>query len=225
MKVLILRPRPGADETAERARALGLDPLVAPLFSIRPLPWPPPEPAAFDAAILTSANAARHGGDGLTPFLALPCYAVGERTAEAARDAGFGDVRAGPSDGAALARVARADGIKAAIHFCGQDHIALGAPVAAQVPVYAAEPVDTPPSRMQDALALLHSPRAAALFAGLAGDRRGAIRVAAISAQTAAAAGAGWKSLDVAAEPRDQALLVLAAKLCQTWRQERRACR
>ena len=72
------------------------------------------------------------------------------------------------------------------------------------------------PPDLEQALVLLHSPRAAARFAVLAGNRRGAIRIAAISAETAAVAGAGWRSVDVAAAPRDQALLELAAKLCQT---------
>jgi uroporphyrinogen-III synthase len=63
-------------------------------------------------------------------------------------------------------------------------------------------------------LALLHSPRAAVLFAGLAGDKS-RIRIAAISAKTARAAGEGWQSVAVAPRPRDQALLELAAELCQ----------
>ena len=71
--VLILRPQPGADESAARARALGLDPVVAPLFTVRPLAWEAPNPADFDAVMMTSANAARFGGDGLTPFIDLPC--------------------------------------------------------------------------------------------------------------------------------------------------------
>ena len=87
MKLLIVRPQPGADESAKRARALGLEPIVAPLFETRALDWIQPDPGDFDAILLTSANAARLGGDGLKPFLALPCYAVGERTAAAARAA------------------------------------------------------------------------------------------------------------------------------------------
>ena len=62
--VLVLRPEPGAGETAARARALGLEPIVAPLFAVRPIAWAAPDPAAYDAVMLTSANAARHGGDG-----------------------------------------------------------------------------------------------------------------------------------------------------------------
>ena len=63
-EVLILRPEPGAGRTAERARKLGLVPVVAPLFAIRALPWTPPDAAGFDAVMLTSANAAREAGGG-----------------------------------------------------------------------------------------------------------------------------------------------------------------
>jgi uroporphyrinogen-III synthase len=218
MKILILRPQPGADETAARARALGLEPLVAPLFTIRPIDWTPLDPAGFDAVLLTSANAPRHAGDAMTSFLGLPCYAVGESTAAAARAAGFTDIRTGPSDGRALIEKAAGDGIAAAVHLCGRHHFAIRHPAVAVTPVvvYAAEPAARMPEGTEDALVLLHSPRAAALLARLAGERRGHIRIAAISSEAAAAAGSGWASAAIAGEPRDQALLALAAKLCQT---------
>jgi uroporphyrinogen-III synthase len=69
------------------------------------------------------------------------------------------------------------------------------------------------------ALALLHSPRAAALFAQLAEDaglKRGTIAIAALSRNVLAAAGSGWKIAESAETPSDNALLELAAKLCQT---------
>ena len=212
MKLLIVRPQPGAEESATRARALGLEPIVAPLFEIRPLAWTPPDPAGFDAILLTSANAARLGGAGLVFFLALPCYAVGERTADAARAAGFVEVRTGPSDGAALAAMAKRDGARSLLHLGGRDHRPLEG--AAHVAVYASEETGTLPPEPGEAVVLLHSPRAAARFAALAGDR-GRFTLAAISAETAAAAGTGWRQVAVAAAPRDEALLELAAKLCQ----------
>lgn len=216
MKILVLRPQPGADETAARARALGLDPLVMPLFSVRALDWTPPDPAGFDAVMLTSASAARQASDGLAGFRALPCYAVGEATAAAAGEAGFADIRVGPDDGAALLLMMAEDGVRTAFHACGQDHLALGHPDVAitRVPVYAAEAIDRLPVAAEGLLALLHSPRAATLFAGLAVDRS-RIRIAAISAKTARAAGEGWQSVSVSPRPRDQALLELAAELCQ----------
>jgi len=211
VRLLILRPEPGASETAERAREMGLEPVVAPLFAVRPLAGPPVAAADYDAVLLTSANGARHAPAGLT---GLPCFAVGERTAAAARSAGFADVRCGPSDGAAAAALMTSAGVARALHLCGRDHLGVEAPGVAieRRAVYAAEPVShrrfTGP-----AVALLHSPRAAARFAELAGDRA-AIAVAAISAAAAAAAGDGWAAKAVAAAPRDQALLELAAKLC-----------
>ncbi len=220
--VLILRPRPGADETAARARALGLAPAVAPLFTVRPLAWQPP-PGSFDAVMLTSAHAARLAGDGLTPLLSSPCYAVGEATARAARDAGFARIVTGPSDGDALVARMAADGAGSALWLAGADRTMLkeaGVRIAA-VAVYAADPVAALPpeagAALRDgALALLHSARAAALFAKLAAHFRPTIRIAALSGKVAGAAGAGWAEVAVADRPRDEALLELAAKLCQT---------
>jgi uroporphyrinogen-III synthase len=212
MKLLIVRPQPGADETAARARAMGLQPVVAPLFETRPLGWTPPDSAGFDAVLLTSANGARLGGEGLRRFLDLPCYAVGARTAEAARDAGFTDVRTGPSDGAALAALAGRDGAASLLHLGGRDHVAIGG--ATHIAVYASEPSGALPAALGAAVVLLHSARAAARFAALAADR-GAIVIAAISAEVADAAGVGWKAVRVAAAPRDEALLELAAGLCE----------
>lgn len=212
MKLLILRPEPGASETAARARAIGLEPVVAPLFTIAGVAGPPVEPALYEAVLLTSANGARHAPASLA---LLPCFAVGERTAAAARAAGFAEVRAGPRDGAAAAAMMAAAGVKRALHLCGRDHLAVesaGVAIERRI-VYAAEPVfhegfEGP------AVAMIHSARAGARFAQLVGDRA-AIAVAAISPAAAAAAGEGWAAKAVAAAPRDQALLELAAKLCK----------
>ena len=87
--LLVLRPEPGASATVKRARELGLEPVAAPLFEIEPLPWEAPEPGGFDALLLTSANAVRHGGSKLAKLRGLRVYAVGDATAEAARESGF----------------------------------------------------------------------------------------------------------------------------------------
>jgi uroporphyrinogen-III synthase len=225
VKVLILRPQPGADESAARARGMGLDPVVSPLFALRPLEWEPPDPAGFDAVLMTSASAARLAGDGMTPFLALPCFAVGERTAAAARGAGFDDVRAGSGDGGSLLEIAAGMGVHRAFHPCGREHRALARPGVEvfSIPVYAADAVDRlPPDAATaiagEAIALLHSPRAAALFAELVGHLRPSIGIAAISRAASEAAGTGWGCCASAEAPTDQALLELAAKLCQTAR-------
>ena len=190
---------------------MGLDPVVAPLFEIRSVDPGPVDPSAYEALLLTSANGARNAPPGMT---GLPCFAVGERTAAAARQAGFSDIRIGPGDGAAAAAMIAASGMGRVLHLCGRDHRPLaqaGVTIERRV-VYAAEP--TAAERFEGpAVALIHSPRAALRFAGLAGDKS-SIAVAAISFAAAESAGEGWAAKAVAARPRDQALLELAAKLC-----------
>lgn len=222
--VLILRPEPGAGETAARARALGLDPVAAPLFEVRPLPWQAPDPASFDALLLTSAQAARLAGPELAVVAALPCYAVGEATAAAARKAGLAAVRTGPADGAAALQLAARAGARRILHLCGREHRPLShrqLSIEHRI-VYAADaaailPEAADAALARGALALLHSPRAASTFAALVAER-GGIRLAAISEAAAAEAGEGWAAKAVAAAPRDEALLELAVKLCKTGR-------
>ena len=226
--VLVLRPEPGATATALRARRLGLEPVVAPLFEIGPHSWEAPDASGFDGVLLTSAHGPRQAGPQLRKYLQLPCHAVGEATAAAAAEAGFADVRTGPGDGAALLA---ALGEGRLLHLCGRDHLPLeaaGAELVRRI-VYAADAVDALPEEARIALAggapvLLHSPRAARTFAALvdeAGLPRARIAVAAISAAAAAAAGGGWGRIAAAAQPRDEALLELAVELCQTERQVR----
>ncbi|WCT73218.1 uroporphyrinogen-III synthase [Sphingomonas naphthae] len=216
--LLVLRPEPGAGRTAERAQAMGLEAIVAPLFTVRPLAWTPPGPAAFDALMLTSAQALRHGGD-LSAFRALPVYAVGAATGDAARAVGFTQVHAGESDAAALLDRAVADGRGAILHLTGREHRAVIHPATTvtRIAVYAADVVDTLPdvaadALARDAVALLHSPRAARTLAALSGWRG---RIAALSPAVAEAAGPGWHSVAVAAAPTDDALLAAAARLCE----------
>jgi uroporphyrinogen-III synthase len=205
---------------------MGLVPVVAPLFTIRALPWEPPSPSEVDCVLLTSANAARQAGPKLQAFKSHPCLAVGESSAAAARAAGFEEIIVGKSDGAALLGLAVDAGYAKALHLCGRDHIPLHherISVERRI-VYAAEAAGALPQAADEALrrgavALLHSPRSATLFSKLVADggqSRGAIGVAALSEAVALAAGAGWKLLASAPRPSDDALLELAAKLCQT---------
>ena len=218
--LLILRPQPGADASAARALAMGMEAVVAPLFEIVPVEWSAPDAATVDALILTSANAARQAGPQLGAFTHLPCYAVGDATAAAAEEAGFAHIHTGPSDGAALIELLAEQGVQRALHLCGRDNHPVerpGVTVMRRI-VYAAEPVDALPPHAAEALshgalALLYSPRAAALFAALVSDKAD-VAIAAISPAALAAAGTGWLLGASAAEPRDEALLELAAKLC-----------
>ena len=67
------------------------------LFDVAPSSWEAPDPSRFDALLAGSGNVFRHGGPALRAFARLPVYAVGETTAEAAREAGFTVVQTGSS--------------------------------------------------------------------------------------------------------------------------------
>lgn len=104
MRVLVTRPEPGASATAARLRVLGHEPILLPLSRISPVAIEElPDPGRFDAVVLTSANAVARAPEGLAArYRHLPCLAVGERTAEAARKAGFAKVEAADGDVYAL---------------------------------------------------------------------------------------------------------------------------
>ncbi|MHC5655496.1 uroporphyrinogen-III synthase [Stappia sp. ICDLI1TA098] len=96
-RVLVTRPREAAARTARRLEALGHEVIVAPLMETRALPpadWP--ETARISAVALTSERAVEAVCDDprWSRLRGLTVFAVGERTAEVARAAGAGDVRA-----------------------------------------------------------------------------------------------------------------------------------
>ena len=103
MAVLVTRPSPDDETTAKALRARGFEVLRAPMLRFEPVPFQDDADANYGAVIVTSANALR----AIAPHLAsrlvkLPLFAVGENTAEAARDAGFGEVVASKGDAGAL---------------------------------------------------------------------------------------------------------------------------
>ena len=92
------------------------------------------------------------------------------------------------------------------------------------LPVYRSREIQPPP-RLDDAVGavvMVHSPRAAQRFAELAAEqglKRGQVTLIAISAAAAEAAGGGWKIVEHADQPTDDALLALARRLCDNRRQ------
>lgn len=214
LPVLVLRPQPGADATAARARAIGLDPVILPLFLVEPLSWQAPDPAGFDALMLSSANAARHGGAQLQAYRALPLYAVGPETAAAARAAGLSPRVTGSAGASVLTRAMAADGVGRALWLCGAERTVFDSAVAlTPCPVYRS--VETaPPAFPQPAIALVHSARAARRLSAIH-QARAATRIVAISTAVADAAGSGWASVEAADGPNDDAMLALAARLCK----------
>lgn len=213
-RVLVLRPEPGATATVNRARERGLDAVAVPLFEVEAVAWEAPEAGNFDALLLTSANAVRFAGDELAKLRGLPAHAVGEATAEAARDAGF-EIKATGGAGMDALLDSIAPGLKL-LHICGADRREPADPRQriSTIPVYRAKAIAQPDlSGAKGAVALIHSPRAGARFAELVKDRA-STAVAAISAAAAEAAGGDWKTVETAEAPTDEALLALAARLC-----------
>ena len=213
-RVLVLRPEPGAAATVKRARERALDAVAIPLFEIEPVAWEAPEAGSFDGLLLTSANAVRHGGQGLASLRGLKVYAVGEATADAARNAGF-DIAASGDAGVDRLLASIEPDLKL-LHLCGRDRrdTAGVAQRISSIAVYQANAVKKPDlSTAVGSVALIHSPRAGERFAELVGDRS-SIAIAAISPAAAEAVEAGWQAVEASDEPSDDALLALAARLC-----------
>jgi uroporphyrinogen-III synthase len=215
--LLVLRPEPGASATVTAAHAMGLEAIPAPLFTVRPVDWSLPEMLP-EAVLLTSANALRHGGTKLAALTSLPAYAVGAATAKAARQAGFTWIVTGDGDAEMILALARRNGVRSLLHLAGREHRDV-VPDDIRIDrriVYVSDAVEHLPvaaiAVLPDAIALLHSPRAARLFARLV-DPAG-IAIAAISPATLAAAGPGWRVAEGADAPTDASLLAVAAKLC-----------
>lgn len=212
--MVILRPEPGASATLAKAREFDLEALTCPLFDVRGVTWEAPEPSSFDGLLLTSANAVRHAGDRLESLRGLKVYAVGEATAAAAREAGFDIAATGDAGIERLLGSIEAD-LKL-LHLCSAERRVPGGARQEITPlvVYRSIAIGSPSlPELEGAIVLLHSPRAASRFAQLVTERA-QVSVVAISEETASAAGSGWASIDTGETPNDDALLALAAALC-----------
>ena len=232
LRVLVTRPEPGASRTARRLQDMGFQPVVLPLTETVALPGD----AGFvtgdaSAVAVTSANAVRHAANEVIASLAaLPCHAVGARTAEAARKMGFSSVIEGSGDAEALAdAIAAALPGKAITYLCGRVRFPMFEQrlEAAGVRVRAVETYDTLPVPYSDETilallsgqsvdaVLLYSAKAAVAMQAL--SKRPAlqeafekIQVFALSARIAAAFGDGaGKTIRIAARPDEEALLAL----------------
>lgn len=102
-QILIIRPQPGADETAHAVRALGCVPLVAPVITLQPTATPQP-PGPFAAIAVTSAEAVRQlAARGINKHIKL--FTVGAGSSQVARQLGFTDVTAAAGTSHDLAKL------------------------------------------------------------------------------------------------------------------------
>jgi uroporphyrinogen-III synthase len=215
MKVWITRAEPGAGRTAGRLRALGHEPLVAPLLEVHPLP------AVIDldgvaALAFTSANGVAAFA-ALSAERALPVFAVGAATAQAARDAGFARATSADGDVAALARRIAAAAPQGEVLAPGPrepagdlvgDLAILGVKARAAT-LYETRPTGTPMPEGAEAV-LVHSPKAALELARALERDAGRLQAYCISEAAAAPlATLPLARLAVAAQPDEASLLAL----------------
>lgn len=172
-RVWVTRAEPGAARTADRLTALGFTPLVAPLLTLAPLPGAldaAPSPDAVAVLALTSPNGVEAFAPLIPRFRHHPVFAVGDATAEAARAAGFADVRSASGDIHALARLIAAEAPPGPLLAPGAREPAGDLPgllpdrPVQRLPVYAAFETHTAAPETFDAV-MLHSPRAARALA------------------------------------------------------------
>jgi uroporphyrinogen-III synthase len=110
VRLLVTRPEPDGERTAQALRARGHAVVLTPLLRTETIAFVLPD-QAFSAVVLTSANAARAVADhpGRAQLTAMTAFTVGRRTAEAARALGFRDVRSADGDKGDLVDLLRAD--------------------------------------------------------------------------------------------------------------------
>jgi uroporphyrinogen-III synthase len=124
MRVVLTRPQDDSERTATALCAKGHDVLIAPLLRVEPVDVR--LTAAWGGIVITSANAvaaiaSSPARDGL---IKLPLYAVGKRTADAARAAGFTDIVTAGGDVRDLLRnvvARRADDKGPLLYLAGED--------------------------------------------------------------------------------------------------------
>ena len=126
MHLLVTRPQPDAERMAASLRARGHDVTVAPLLRFEPVADVDWGAGPWSGVLLTSVNAVRAitGTALMARLAALPVFAVGGRTAEAARAAGFVHVRSADGDMDALADLVvrqREPTATALIYLAGED--------------------------------------------------------------------------------------------------------
>ena len=110
MRLLVTRPEPDNARTAAALRARGHEVMLAPVLRVEAEPEAELGGGPWSAVLITSANAARaiaaHPRKG--ELVAIPLFAVGRRSAEAARAVGLADVVSADGSAEDLARLVAA---------------------------------------------------------------------------------------------------------------------
>lgn len=220
--ILAIRPEPGLTATLALGRQMGLDMHGFALSQVLAVDWELPSLEQFDALLLGSANAIRHGGVKLSKLTHLPVHAVGEATAREAEEAGFTIARTGKGG---LQTVL--DAVPPPIHYLrlvGSEYVELSPPEGVffePIQVYQTQfrQFLKEPAQLLDEqpVVLLHSAAMTRQFVNecnrLGADRR-RITLAAMGPRIAEPAGEGWRAIHVSDTPSDTALLEMVRNVC-----------
>jgi uroporphyrinogen-III synthase len=229
MRLVVTRPQTDSERTAAVLRARGHAVLVAPLLRVEPVKAD--FSGTWGGVIVTSANApgAIAGNPARAALVKLPLFAVGQRSADAARGSGFADVTSAGGDVRDLVQLIaerHADAAVPLLYLAGEDRAAdlvadlAGHGVAAEMAVvYRAVTAPFPPELIAalqagDVDAVLHfSRRSAENY--IAGARQAGIIEQALAvrhfclARPIAEPLSGAGSIAVAKRPDEAALLGL----------------
>lgn len=232
MRILVTRPEPEADAMAVTLRAAGHEVLIEPMLTVAPVPDAALPREGVRALLVTSANALRALAQhpDLPSLTALPLFAVGDATAELARQMNFRSVTAGPGTAAELVPILAA-GLppnSTVLHLAGdvlaadlsapmaEAELTLRAVVVYQTKERAALSAATTAALRDgtiDAVTIL-SPRTARIFAALCRSAGLAIAPATVYCLSAACAeglGDGDARIRIAERPALASLIALIA--------------
>jgi uroporphyrinogen-III synthase len=108
VRLLVTRPEPNAERTGAALRARGHTVTIAPLLRVETVADAEIGSGPWAAILVTSTNAARAiaAHKRVAELRALPVFAVGERSAQAMRAAGFADVSSAEGAASDLTRLA-----------------------------------------------------------------------------------------------------------------------
>lgn len=183
IRALITRPAQDSPALAGELERRGIEVFLAPMLTITPAGAAAPDLSGIQALLFTSANGVRAFA-ALSAERGLPVFAVGERTATAARNEGFGAVRSasGDVDGlAALVAQSCRPGDGVLLHPAGSavagdlaGRLEADGFVVRRAVLYRAEPATRLSGEIHLAIAdgeidlvLFFSPRSAAIFVDL----------------------------------------------------------
>lgn len=227
-RVWVTRTAPGCERTAEAVRLAGFEPVVSPLLETNPAFAPAdlaPVLEGVTALAFTSVNGLVFAD--LIPRRDWPVFAVGDRTAEAARTRGYVDVRSAGGDARDLAALIRRDwpalpdkvrSGRLLVPTATRPAADLSVLLDGLVPVRAVavyETLESPAPLPHDVdVILIHSPRAAETLARrlAPGQASGRLLIALSEACAAPLRPLGFAEIRVASRPDEASLLQALGK-------------